>query len=96
LFVWDLGRKTAQFFQRPIDLAVRRSALERIQFHRGARQTPVGAPCNRYHYFQITTQFHHGWRGRIHCMLALRLQKQLRLIQQPHTNRSCRCSPGGI
>jgi hypothetical protein len=73
--VWDLGRKTAQFSQRPIDLAVRLSALERIQFHRGARQSPVGAPRNRYHYFQITTQFHHGRRGWIHCMLALRLQK---------------------
>jgi hypothetical protein len=47
--VWDLGRKTAQFFQRPIDLAVRRSAFERIQFHRGARQTAVSPPRNRYH-----------------------------------------------
>jgi hypothetical protein len=94
--VWDLGRKTAQFFKRPIDLAVRLSALERIQFHRGAGQTPVGAPRNRYHYFQITTQFHHGRRGRIHGMLALRLQKQLRLIQKPVANRRCRSSPGGI
>jgi hypothetical protein len=34
--VWDLGRKTAQFFKRPIDLAVRLSALRHIQFHRGA------------------------------------------------------------
>jgi hypothetical protein len=29
-------------------------------------------------------------------MLALRLQKQLRFIQKPLTNRSCRSSPGGI
>jgi hypothetical protein len=65
LLVWDLGRKTAQFFQRPMDLAVRLSALWRIQFHRGARKTPVGPPRNRYHYFQITTQFHHGRRGRL-------------------------------
>jgi hypothetical protein len=36
LFVWDLGRKTAQFFKRPIDLAVRLSTLRYIQFHRGA------------------------------------------------------------
>ena len=94
--MWDLGRKTAQFFKRQIDLAVRLSALRHIQFHRGARQTPVGTPRNRYHHFQITTQFHHGRRGRIHCMLALRLQKQLRLIQKPLTNRSCRSSPSGI
>lgn len=94
--MWDLGRKTAQFFKRPIDLAVRRSALERIQFHRGARQTAVGPPRNRYHYFQITTQFHHGRRGRIHCMLALRLQKQLRLIQKPLTNRLGGGTPCGI
>jgi hypothetical protein len=96
LFVWDLGRKTAKLIDRSMDLAVRLSALRRIQFHRGARQTPVGAPRNRYHYFQITTQFHHGRRGRIHCMFALRLQKQLRLIQKPLTNCSCRSSPGGI
>jgi len=36
LFVWDLGRKTAQFFKRPIDLAVRLSALRHVQFHRQA------------------------------------------------------------
>jgi hypothetical protein len=94
--VWDLGRKTAQFFQRSMDLAVRLSTLRHIQFHRGARQTPVGPPRNRYYYFQVTSQFHHRRRGRIHCMLALRLQEQLRLIQKPLTNRSCRSSPGGI
>jgi hypothetical protein len=94
--VWDLGRETAQFLKRPIDLAVRLSALRDIQFHRGARQTPAGAPRNRYHYFQITTQFHHGRRGRIHCMLALRLQKQLRLIQKPLANRRGCGTPCGI
>jgi hypothetical protein len=96
LLVWDLGRKTAQFFKRPINLAMRLSALRHIQFHRGAGQTPVGPPRNRYHYFQIATQFHHGRRGRIHCMLALRLQKQLRLIQKSVANRLCRSSPCGI
>jgi hypothetical protein len=94
--VWDLGRETAQFLKRPIDLAVRLSALRHIQFHRGARQTPAGAPRNRYHYFQITTQFHHGRRGRIHCMLALRLQKQLWLIQEPLANRRGCGTPCGI
>jgi hypothetical protein len=94
--VWDLGRKTAQFFKRPIDLAVRLGALRHIQFHRRARQTPVGPPRNRYHYFQIPAQFHHGRRGRIHGMLALRLQKQLRLIQKPLANRRSGRAPSGI
>jgi hypothetical protein len=94
--VWDLGRKTAQFFQRPMDLAVRLSALRQVQFQRGARQTLVGAPRNRCQHFQITTQFHHGRRGRTHCMFALCFQKQLWLIQKALTNRSCRSSPGGM
>jgi hypothetical protein len=94
--VWDLRGQTAKLIDRPLDLAVRLSALRHIKFHRGARHPPVGAPRNRYHYFQIATQFHHGRRGRIHCVFALRLQKQLRLIQKPLTNRSCRSSPGGI
>jgi hypothetical protein len=94
--VWDLGRKTAQLFKRTSDLAVRLGALRLIQFHRDPRQAPVGAPRYRQHYFQITTQFHHGWRGRIHCMLPLRLQKQLRLIQKSVANRSCRRAPCAI
>jgi len=94
--VWDIGRKTAQFFKRPMDLAMLLSALRHIKFHRGARQTPIGAPRNRCHYFQIATQFHHGRRGRIHGMLPLRLQKQLRLIQKPLTHpRGCG-TPGSI
>jgi hypothetical protein len=58
-----------------------------MQFHLGARQTAVGALRNRYHYFQIADQFHHGRRGRIHGMLALRLQEQLRLSQKSLANR---------
>jgi hypothetical protein len=94
--MWNPGRKTAQLFKRLMDLAVRLSALRQVQLNRGARQTAVGTPRNRYHDFQITTQFHHGRRGRIHCTLPLRLQKQLRLIQKPIANCSCRSSPGGI
>jgi len=96
LLVWDIGRKTAQFFKRPIDLAMRLCALRHIQFHRGARQTAVGPPRNRYHYFQIAAQFHHGRRGRIHGMLALRLQKQLRLIQKPLAHRRVCGTPSRI
>jgi hypothetical protein len=94
--VWDLRGQTAELIDCPMDLAVRLSALRRIQFHRGARQTTVGAPRNRCHHVQITTQFHHGRRGRTHSMFALRLQKQLRLIQKPFTHRNSRSSPGGI
>lgn len=94
--MWDLGRKTAQFFKRPIDLAVRLGALRHIQFHRRARQTAVGSARNRNHYFQIAAQFRHGWRCRIYCMLALRLQKQLGLIQKPLANRRSGRAPSGI
>jgi len=71
-------------------------ALRCVQLHRDARQTAIGPPCNRDHYFQIPTQFHHRRRGRIRCMLPLRLQKQLRLIQQPLANRRGGRAPGGI
>jgi hypothetical protein len=94
--MWDLGRQTAKLIERRMDLAVRRSALRRIQFHRGTGQTPVGTARNRRHYFQITMEFRHRRQERVHCMLPLRLQKQLRLIQKPLTNRSCRSSPGDI
>jgi hypothetical protein len=94
--VWDLRGQTAKLIDRLMDLAVRLSALRPVQLHRQARQPPVGPPRNRCYYFQIATQFHHGRRGQIHCVFALRLQKQLRLIQKPLTNRSCRSSPGGI
>jgi hypothetical protein len=94
--VWDLRGQTAKLIDCSMDLAMRLRALWRIQFHRGARQTTVGAPRNRCHHFQIATQFHHGRRGRIHCMFALCLQKQLRFIQKALTNRGCRSSPGGI
>ena len=94
--MWDLRPQTDKLIDRPLDLAMRLSTLRHIKFHRGARQTPVGAPRNRYHYFQITIEFHHGRRGRICCTLPLRLQKQLWLIQKPLANRSCRSPPGGI
>jgi len=94
--MWDLRCQTAKLIERLMDPAVRLSALRHVQFHRQARQTAVSPPRNRRHYFQITIEFHHGRRGRFHCMLALRLQKQLRFIQKPLTNRSCRSSPGGI
>jgi hypothetical protein len=94
--VWDLRGQAAKLIDCSMDLAMRLSALRRIQFQRGTRQTPVGAPRNRCHHFQITIQFHHGRRGRIHCMFALRLQKQLRLIQKPLANRGCCAPPSGI
>jgi hypothetical protein len=94
--MWDLGRKTAQFFKRLIDLAVRLGALRQVQFHRQARQTAVGPPRKRCHYFQITMELLHRRQGRSRLMLPLRLQKQLRLIQKPIANCRCSCPPGGI
>jgi hypothetical protein len=92
----DLCRQTAKLIQRPMDLAVRRSALRRIQFHRGAGQAPVGTPCNRHHDFKIPIECRHRRQGKICLALPLRLQEQLRLIQKPLTNRGCRRSPGRI
>ena len=94
--MWDLCGQTAKLIDRPLDLVVRLSALRLVQFHRRAGETPVGPPSNRHHDIQIAIDFHHGRRGRIHCMFALRLQKQLRLIQKPLANRGCCAPPGGI
>ena len=94
--VWDLGGQTAKIIDRPLDLVVHPGALRLVQFHRRAGETPVGSPRNRYNHFQITIQFHHGRRGRLCCMLPLRLQKQLRLIQKPLANRRCSAAPGRI
>ena len=92
----DLCRQTAKLIQHPMDLAVRRSALRHIQFHRDAGQTTVGAPCNRHHDFKIPIKFRHRRQGRICRALPLRLQEQLRLIQKPLTNRGSCTAPGGI
>ena len=94
--VWDLCGQAAKIIDRPLDLAVHFNALRLVQFHRRAAETPIGPPRNRYHYCQITIQFHHGRRGWFHCLLPLRLQKQLRLIQKPLANRRCSASPGCI
>ena len=92
----DLGGQTAKIIDRPLDLVVHRGALRLVQLNRRAGETTIGPPRNRYHYCQITIQFHQGWRGRLRCLLPLCLQKQLRLIQKPLANRRCRTSPGGI
>jgi hypothetical protein len=94
--VWDLHGQSGQLIDRLMNLAVRLGTLRWVQFHRRARQTAVGPPCNRYDEFQIATQFHHRRRGRVRCMLPLRPQKQLRLIQQPFANRRGGRAPRGI
>ena len=58
--MWDLCGQTAKIIDRSLDLAVHFSALRLIQLHRRAGQATVGPPRYRYHYFQITIQFHHG------------------------------------
>ncbi len=94
--MWDLCGQTAKLIQHPMDLAVRLSALRHIQFHRDAGQMAVGPPRNRNDYLQITIEFRHRRQARSRLMLALRLQKQLRLIQKPIANRSSCTPPGGI
>jgi hypothetical protein len=96
LFVWDLCCQTAKLVERLIDLAVRLSALRQVQFNRRARQTAVGPPRNRCHYFQITIELRHRRQQRSRLMRSLRLQKQLWLIQKPIANCSCRSAPCGI
>jgi hypothetical protein len=96
LLVWDLHGQSGQLIDRLMDLAVRLGALRCVQFHRRARQTAIGPPCNRYDHFQIATQFLHRRRGRNNLMLPLRLQKQLWLIQKPFANRRSGRAPGGI
>ena len=94
--MWDLRCQTAKLIERLMDPAVRLSALRHVQFHRQARQTAVSPPRNRRHYFQITIELRHRRQGRIHCMLPLRLQKQLRLIQKPLAYRRRSRPPGCI
>ena len=94
--MWDLHGQSGQLIDRLMDLAVRLGALRCVQFHRRARQTAIGPPCNRYDDFQIATQFLHRRRGRNNLMLPLCLQKQLWLIQKPFANRRGGRAPGGI
>ncbi|HUX45773.1 MAG TPA: hypothetical protein VMV57_13575 [Terracidiphilus sp.] len=58
--VWDLCGQAAKIIDRLLDLAVRLGTLLCVQLHRGAGQATVGPPRNRYYYFQITIQLHHG------------------------------------
>jgi hypothetical protein len=85
-----------EFPQGTVDLAVGGNALGRIQFDRGAGQTPVGAARDRYHQLQITQQFGHCVRRSIGFALPLRFQKQLGLFQNPLPNSGRSVSPGGV
>jgi membrane protein implicated in regulation of membrane protease activity len=49
----ELDRQPIQLFQRKTDLGLRLGTLRRIQFHRGATQTAVGAAHHRDHHVQI-------------------------------------------
>ena len=43
----ELDRQPIQLFERKTDLGLRLGALRKIQFHRGAAQTAIGAPHHR-------------------------------------------------
>jgi hypothetical protein len=92
----ELDRQPIQLFQRKTDLGLRLGALRKIQFHRGAAQTAIGATHHRDHHFQIARQLHHRRGGRTLLALPLRLQEQLRIGQQPLAHRRCGAAPGRI
>jgi len=79
-----------------VDLAPRRVALLGIQLaRRRARQPPLRAVHHRGRYLQIAQQFGGGAGGRFR-FLPLRLEKQLRLIQEALANRGRSVAPGRI
>ena len=92
----ELDRQPIQLFQRKTDLGLRLGALRKIQFHRGATQTAIGAAHHRDHHFQIARQLHHRWRGRTLLALPLRLQEQLRFGQQALAHGQRGAAPGHI
>ena len=92
----ELDRQPIQLFERKTDLGLRLGALRKIQFHRGATQTAIGAPHHRNHHVQIARQLHHRRRGWTLLPLPLRLQEQLRFGQQALANRRCGAAPGRI
>ena len=95
-WMWELDRQPIQLFERKTDLGLRLGALRKIQFHRGAAQTAIGATHHRNHHFQIARQLDHRRGGRTLLVLPLRLQEQLRLGQQPLAHRRCGAAPGRI
>jgi hypothetical protein len=52
-WMWELDRQPIQLFERKTDLGLRLGALRKIQFHRGATQTAIGAAHHRDHHVQI-------------------------------------------
>jgi hypothetical protein len=69
----ELDCQPIQLFERNTDLGLRLGTLRRIQFHRGATQTAVGATHHRDHHAQIARQLDQRRRGRILLALPLRL-----------------------
>jgi hypothetical protein len=49
----ELDRQPIQLLERKTDLGLRLGALQKIQFHRGATQTAIGATHHRDHHFEI-------------------------------------------
>jgi len=92
----ELDRQPIQLFQRKTDLGLRLGTLRKIQFHRGAAQTAIGATHHRDHHFQIARQLHHRRGDRTLLALPLRLQEQLRIGQQTLAHRRCGAAPGRI
>jgi hypothetical protein len=78
----DLDCQPVQLFKRKTNLGLRLGALPKIQFHRGATQSAIGAPHHCNYHVQIARQLHHRRRRWTPLALPLRLQEQLRIGQQ--------------
>ncbi len=72
------------------------SALIFIQFHRHPAQTTARSPQNRQRHVQIPLQFRHRRQRRLAGPDPLRLQKQLRLVEQPCPHRRTCLAPRRI
>jgi hypothetical protein len=92
----DLDCQPVQLFKRKTNLGLRLGALRKIQFHRGATQSAIGAPHHRNHHLQIARQLHHRRRCRTPLALPLRLQEQLRLSQQAFAHCQRGAAPSRI
>jgi len=80
-----------------LDLVPRRLVLLVIQLRgSGARQPPLRAVHNRGHHFQIAQQFGGCARRSFLLRLALRFEKQLRIIQDALADRRRSLPPGTI
>lgn len=91
LLSFQLSADALQLSFDALDLAPRAFALPPIQL-RGAGQPPLRASDDGGRHLQVAQQS--GMRRR--TLLPLRFEEQLRLLQQPFTDRPRALAPGGV